>query len=341
MGRQIVRRLSTYDWRKSPAHLYFLSLFLSPKTLADLPKQDWGLALGEPINGAIKRFLRDGVIGQANLPALLDYRYRAFELKQMLKDRRLPVSGQKQKLIDRLIEAAPSEMEELVKGISALNCTEQGKAIAKEYLSAREPHRENKYHEKIFNLIKQRKFKEVVYLIDKERKEKQKVEYNDELIGVSFNISNPKMDLKIIKEIFDKKPKIVEGINDEQLEWLRISAAMMQLSGTNRANMWLPQDFQLGLHFDEDTAARMVLFCGMHYAQLDQWRNMGLRIISIDVENDACEMCQKLRDIEFDIDQVPELPHEKCISKKGCRCKGRFSEQEFLEKATELDIDVD
>ena len=146
-----------FDWRKSDAHLLLLSKFLHPKTVDDFAKSDsrieafgdlakldtWKSVLGESPSSAIKRFVDEGMLGQADIGAQLDYKFKATELKAMLKQRGLPVSGRKEDLINRLLQADVENMKRAVAGLKVFLCSERGREIAEQFLLAEKAKRAN------------------------------------------------------------------------------------------------------------------------------------------------------------------------------------------------------
>jgi len=128
----MLRYLFGLDWKKSPAHLLLLTKFLSPEALEGFSGSDaWRAVLGEAPGKAIERFLGEGVIQCADVGERVAYEYRVSDLKSMLKQRDLPVSGHKRELIARLVEADAEGMEELVSGVPVFQCSgpRAGKAV--------------------------------------------------------------------------------------------------------------------------------------------------------------------------------------------------------------------
>jgi len=99
---------SKFDWQHSPAHLMLLTHFKRPREdyrkgwLGGHTWQEWKTALKEPPPNAIERFLDNGALELASLAQCLAYRYGVSDLKAMLRERGLPVSGRKADLIARL-----------------------------------------------------------------------------------------------------------------------------------------------------------------------------------------------------------------------------------------------
>jgi hypothetical protein len=115
-----------YDWRKSKAHLFLLSKFIHANRFEDFAQHNywknwWNNVLGEPSKQAIQRFLDEEMLIMANdLNDLLSYRYRINELKDMLRQRCLPLYGHKDEMIQRLVQTDPDEMNKAVAELSPL-----------------------------------------------------------------------------------------------------------------------------------------------------------------------------------------------------------------------------
>ena len=115
----MLRFLFGFKWQKSPAHLLLLSKFLNSHTVGDYEKTvvPWRQLLGEHPKKAINRFFKEGMLDRADLINSLAWRFRVTDLKKMLKERNLPISGNKSKLILRLIESDPNGMKAYVSGL--------------------------------------------------------------------------------------------------------------------------------------------------------------------------------------------------------------------------------
>ena len=216
-----------FDWRKSDAHLLLLSKFLHPKTVDDFAKSDsrieafgdlakldtWKSVLGESPSSAIKRFVDEGMLGQADIGAQLDYKFKATELKAMLKQRGLPVSGRKEDLINRLLQADVENMKRAVAGLKVFLCSERGREMAEQFLLAEKAKRAN-LEEQALGYLKQRKFKEASQTV---------AAYEAKQVfprgmGVDWKNHNPSRDIEMLRFIFDGRPKILFALT--MINWL-------------------------------------------------------------------------------------------------------------------------
>ncbi len=318
------------DWRKSDAHLLFLSKFLSPKTADDFAKADsrieafgdfakldtWKSVLGESPSSAIRRFVDEGMLGQADIGAQLDYKFKATELKAMLKQRGLPVSGRKEDLISRLLQADVESMKRAVAGLKVFLCSERGREIAEQFLLAEKAKRAN-LEEQVLGYLKQRKFKEASSSVAS-YEAKQVFSRG---IGEDWKNHDPSRHIEMLKFMFDGRPKILSRLNDDELAALRLAAGMMFLFGTNQGKKWLPLDFETCLAMDNDSAVRQVLFYARHQANIVNYRQSSvIKQVEILATEDSCEACKKMSGKRYKLDRVPELPCEHCTHEMGCRC---------------------
>jgi len=128
-------------------------------------------------------------------------------------------------------------------------------------------------------------------------------------------------EVTLLEIMFRSKPKILAPLTDEQLEQLRIAAGMICVWVRKAgAKNWLPPNFKTGLTMDNDAAARMILFHALHQIRMAEYRKTRVKTVEILLADDSCDECRKLGQRKYQLNQVPELPYEKCISKKGCRC---------------------
>jgi len=300
-GITMLGSLLGFEWRKSNAHLLLLSKFIHPRTLDDFATPEaWKTVLGEDPKQAIKRFLDQGLLMQTDLSAQLDYKFKAVELKKMLKRRGLSVSGHKGDLIQRLIQADPQGMKQAVAGLSVLICSEQGREIAENYLANEKAQRRN-VEQQVMEYLRQRKFKDASIAV---------AAYEVKQVfprgmGIDWDHHDPDHDITMLNAIFDGKPKILALLNESQSYTLRLVSGMMYLWGTNQGKEWLPLDFETELAIDNDAAARMFLFHAMYRVNIANYKRSGVKQVEILAAQDSCDECKKISGKRFTINGVP------------------------------------
>jgi hypothetical protein len=238
------------------ARLLLLSKFLQPQLVSDFTKSDeWNQTLGQDPGDVIQQLIDEGMLTEPVLHACLAFRFKVSDLKQMLKARDLPVSGRKDELIERLVNADPEAMTKAGTGRGLLQCSAVGRGLAEQYVSDQLQKRKE-VEQYVFEQLSKRNLKEASRVV------------SDFKVAQAFprgatDESGSKQDqFEMLTSIFQSKPKTLAILTKNSLEMLQLAAAMMHLWG-NSAKEWLPSDLKTGLAIDNDSAARMVLFYGI------------------------------------------------------------------------------
>lgn len=304
---KLLDRFKRFNWENSSAHLFLLSRFLNPHSLKDFTKDDgWETVLKESPKKALDRFIDEGFIQPSGLRGKLDYRFKLQELKDMLKERNIKTSGKKDVLIERLIEADASGTERFVQDLEIFECTKIGRERSKIYLDG-EKEKRMIIEQQVFQALQNAELDKACKIANS---------YHQQEVFSTGIDCNP----VFIKEIFSVRPKILKNVKDHQLRTLRVIAGMMHLLYCRKAKDWLPPDFHLDLGMGPESAARMLIFSAIHFKNLSQMKQFGIRKVRILVVDDACDHCKKLKDKNYNIFSVPELPYEECTCEMGCRC---------------------
>lgn len=315
----MLRSLFRADRRNSKAHLLLLSKFLDPQAPEKfLKSESWQEVLKEPPQKAIKRFLKDGLIAEADLSDHLAYKFKVSDLKEFLKQHGLPVSGRKQDLIGRLIQADPEGMQKAVAGLAVCRCTERGQQVAEQYLSSEKEER-IQVEQSVRDAICRREFREASQLVA--TFEAKQVFSRG--MNIEWGNYDSKRDVAILKNIFTRVPKALSRIKSESLEELRVATALKYLWGRGNGTQWISSDLATGLAVDAAAAINMLDSHAVYLCNIADFKRSGVvEAISITTVNDplVCSECQELARKTYRLDEVPELPYEKCSCESGCRC---------------------
>ena len=116
-----------FNWRKSQAHVMLLGCFRYPHSLDEIdPAHSWDRGLGEPLAKAVKRFIDEGlVIRVTDINRLLYVKHGPADLKQVMRQLGLKVSGNKQQLIQRWLETDPDGAKQSIANMEVYECTEK------------------------------------------------------------------------------------------------------------------------------------------------------------------------------------------------------------------------
>jgi hypothetical protein len=270
----------------------------------------------------MKRFLKENALEQASLEGCLAHRFKVAELKAMLKQNGLSVSGRKADLIDRLVQVDPEGMKQAVSGLSLLQCSEQGLEIVKRY-EATEREKRIELEHSLLRALRRREFRKAVEL---------RVQYEAEQVfprGLGIDWQDypfSENDVAMIDSIFTRTPGVLAQLSEEQLEPLRIGAGMLVLGwNAGQVGRWLPVDLETGLQLSNGRAA-MMLHSHAHYLiemqQAHEYEGWFQLEVSIQTCNDdhVCSACSSIASRKYTVSEIPELPYEKCTSENGCRC---------------------
>lgn len=306
-----------FDWKKSAAHWLLLTKFLNPLDQNYFSGMEaWESVLGEKPSQSIKRFVDEGLIGPAGLENTLGCKYRLPDLKDLSKQYGLPVSGKKIDLIKRLIAKDPATMKNSVAALTVLQCLPKGKEMAEKYLTVQVEKR-NQVETQMLEYIKQGQYRKACLVMGAFEAE----QIFPRGMGISWKNYNPEQDVDLLNLIFTARPKILSAVTDDELNILRIGASMTTLWGASSSKKWMPADLSLNLPFDNDTAARMVEFHVRHKLNIARYKKSNdIKSVEIWTTDDCCPECEKFTGKRYSLDDIPELPHEKCTHKYGCRC---------------------
>jgi len=243
----------------------------------------------------------------------------------------LPISGNKSKLILRLIESDPDGMKAYVSGLKVLICSEKACQIAEAYLTI-ERDKRHEVEQQILRSLQKRRFTKASLIcasFEAEQVFPRAILSSDgdwrnpEVNRKFWQKFDPAEDMEILQIMFSSNPKILRNLNIGCLEHLRLAAGVMYLWGARDVKKdLLPADLETGLVMNGISAARMIMYHARNQVRLAQYREWGCKSVEILTGNDVwtCEACKKIGDKKYKIDKVPELPYEKCTCDVGCRC---------------------
>src|SRR5437867_3317181 len=117
-----------FDWRKSPAHVELLRKFIKPRDLAQV--LNWQYlkdSIKENPKDAIERYLRESILITCALDEILDCVFTASDLKKLSKEDGLKTTGTKAELVERLMTANRSKMENATSRLKIMKCSPQAR----------------------------------------------------------------------------------------------------------------------------------------------------------------------------------------------------------------------
>src|SRR6266487_3613117 len=108
-------RSPNFDWKDSPAYISLLLAFEKPRDIRQVLTWDWPRqSLPEKTELAIERLIQEGMLIPATLEEGLNRLFQVAQLKKLLSERGLSISGAKGVLVERLISNDPQGMSKIL-----------------------------------------------------------------------------------------------------------------------------------------------------------------------------------------------------------------------------------
>ena len=310
--------LQKKDWQSSSAHLLLLSKFRNGDSPERYREADyWETVLKETPAKAIEQFIKDGILEPAGLQELMNYRFKSSDLVLMLKERGLKTSGRKEELIYRLLNNDTSAMREITKGLDLYRCAEEGMQLVEKYLDDEKSRKKAVEHE-VLKSLEKKAYSEAASIVA----QYEATQVFPRGLGIDWKNYDITSDVGLLKTIFESTPAILKGIEENRLKQFRLASGMMQLWGTNTARHWLPVGLETGVHLDSDAACRMLIFFASYLRNMKNYREAGAKSVEVLGVNDenTCPQCRMIIGRKYRLEDVPELPYNKCTCVIGCRC---------------------
>jgi SAP domain-containing protein len=306
------------DWRNSSAHLLLLTRFLTSQDPTTTAQPHWEKVLHELPHQAIDRWISEGMLVSPPIESQLNT-FTVTQLKDLLRQHTLTVSGRKDQLIKRLLEVDPDGMARVASQRRVYECSPEARQLATQYRDQQKKDRAE-CDQRTLELIYRKDFRGAC--LEAAHFEARQVFPRG--IGMDWTNYNPDRDIALLTYMFERKPKILNDLKESDWEPLRVAAAMMHLCGKLKTTELMPMGFVTLPRFDpyiaNDTAARMILFHAGHCLDQKEYSSMAVKEVKISCADNSCSVCQELARHRYPLDKCPELPYEHCTCEVGCRC---------------------
>jgi hypothetical protein len=359
---QLGAYLAASAFPKNRDELRLLSKFISPTEMGKPSQLEyWQTIIKNPLE-VIERFLSEGFIQETNpdVAELLQCTKSSAELKALAKERGIGESGTKQVLAERLVKADPAGMSEFFRGRKFLTCSPKGRILADKFRES-EKYAESHAEKLCFEALSQLRFEDARFLAKNyfstgglpaaaenkkiDAKPKLKPTYIVTAKGVlpkgtdieEYEAEQAKAAcLNFLNLIFTTKLLRHARFNQETMRAIQISAAMMELWGTNKPPRWMVESYR-GADFDLEFEARMLEFTASHFVRIQSAKEAGISTIKIIGQDDpdVCPICRSDSEKIYPVDSCPILPHENCTCDGGCSCM--FASNASFDEGTEED----
>ena len=289
----------------SPAHKLLLSKYMRPHTIDDYSTSgSWREVLGELPTQAIDNFVRNGLLRAGNLRDHIYYKYKVPELKIFLRQLPLPVSGRKDELISRLIQADSMGMEIKVQDIEVLICTERGLEMGEQYIMEQEQIRDETEWQ-VFKFLQDGRFGQACSTVS---------EYEaNQVFQRGFNVDWNNFDyqpwIKILNNIFSSTPKVLVDNPPNIIEPHRILAGMKHVWGKFKIQKWAEKILVDEIDFQLNIITSLISYA-QYSSSLEIMKEDGfehVKIVSYVNDQLVCDECKILNKQIFEIENVPEF----------------------------------
>ena len=265
-------------------------------------------ALDESCGSAIQGFLRDGLLVPYSLTAGdlggIQSRFGISELKEMLRQRSLKVSGRKEDLARRLLASDFAGIAAAVVARGLVQCSASGTALANRY-SRHQQAMEGAAEEAALRVeaaLREGKVEDAMLIYS--AFEQRRTPFHPETPLI------PSTRDEIMTALTDTPPALLP-YSAAEIREARIHAAMALL-GMHRIPRFTSE--MKPVH-------TLIAYVQLH-RNLESWRRSGVVVgVTVQCSNvGPCEECKRLQDRVWPIEAVPELPNPACTTPGGCRC---------------------
>ena len=318
-----------FNWKKSPAHIKFLSSFIRAKNVAreESVREYLINELKEHPKTAIGRFIEGKVLVSCDAEEVLDCVLTSDQLKKILSEQGQKQTGSKRELIKRALEGDRPRIMQIVGTYRVMKCSPEGLSLIEEF---------RRYESKAFDLAKKESF---AFLLDGKPKEAYKVHldyYREYIMPDTESWPTP---IDKMRLVLTSNPQALRAVSPSDLKYLRAAACMTILwVYPATTENWLPDNLNIGM---DSERAMNYLKCNADIAEILRGYKGQVKKVKVSFDEDdldSCAECRKLNGQEIDVKDFPELPCENCTSLKGCKCKIEDPSDFEIEDFSELAI---
>ena len=304
------------------SEIFLLSKFLNGSSLkfgqSEYWAAEWKRILGRPIREAIEWFVHEGILIEADKSIKLDIKLTIDQIKKILKKNNIPKTGNKIELIKKLIDCCGPEIEEFLNDKEIYQCSFIYKEIAEKFIQ-NEKNMKLDAIDRSLEFIRNFEFDkaaEICILYER-------YQFFPRGIGVNWNIIDPKKLGQELEQVYNCKPKILVSAQNDLPNEFRIISVLSYLWADQSFHKKLPADIRISKIFDNQVALRMMNFSFSHQRNFENFKkNSFIKCVKIvGCTENSCSECKNLNGKVFELNELPELPFEKCTGILGCRCQ--------------------
>jgi len=296
-----------------PNQLNLLEVFKEPFDIRQILTKSWAIANVNKPSEVVENWISNGILVPAKAEDALSKLFQVTQLKEFLRERNLPLNGNKPDLIKRLLGYDELGMIKILADYKFFqHSSEALKMIDECRQQIRSAFEFAK--QKCFELLKEGKIKDackVFVAYQRYFNAPEYVIYPDTVHEIQCTLS--------------ATPHILSAFSPETARNLLVMAGMKKLWGehTSILSDWLPEKLGSVVLTDEmQIAMNHIRVSASVKKEIDELKQFAKQVkISFhpgDIE--SCDLCLALNGRIFNVNEVPALPLEGCKSRLGCQC---------------------
>ena len=309
------------DWASRPPYLALLQRFLSLRDARTGIPEYWEPLYGTHPQKVVQGMLQLNVLEPASLAETIEYCHSGAELKRLLAERGLKVSGRKADQSQRLFDADPEGMRRLAAEHQIVRCTPATRDIVQSWLDRQAMALETTTDE-LIAALRNRQFKAAIQIADTWRDQRFELPVHPAQESMTIRAEPRALEerMREVARMFTLRPRILKGLDTGQWEGLHLNYAIWQLLGQAADEKCMPGFTGLG-EMDAATVLRMLGFYANHQRELERWKPLGVKTARIACcHSGSCDACEALDGKTYTLAKLLELPYEYCTCALGCRC---------------------
>jgi hypothetical protein len=289
------------------AYWFFLSYFLEAQDMnKDKFIASWSYVLGKSYKAVVNEFLDKGLIMQAGLKEKLGGMLRIYDLQELLKEQGLSVSGKKDTLLSRYIEARPQEAASRASKMAGdyLVCTPEGRKEVKQHTNLRAYDEDSAKHE-MKHLVTCGKIDQAAEVVNTYMKS----------VDRTSRANYSEWTQKAIKTVMNIKK--ARGLTEAETNEARINAIIELIwYGDLKSAEYSPNPI-----YQKFSKSALVAI-GRRQSR-DELRELSkeefISGVEILCQDDSCPVCKAAAKV-YPLGKAPLIPIKGCRHKDGCRC---------------------
>lgn len=276
-----------------------------------------------PITEVVRQFTNSNLIRETNIEKdqylLANHYLGVNELRGLLKQNKLKLTGKKADLISRILSTYPGSLAQYLPKEAHFIATEKGCSAVASRTKRRKLQKEL-CELNILKLAKEKDSLEIIRI------------WNEFSEGEPFlstiDASRCPREVDILAGIYHGKCLYLETrLAAQEIDALRPTAALKHICGKSLSPRTLDAIKASRTVFDtekdgisQDVAERMLIFFACNHSRLKQLKQNGYHLVSTSCCSDSCKHCIDLSQSVASIHNAPQLPHAGCSHSMGCRC---------------------